>query len=185
MTQPILHIDFISLAAGTTLAARKNLLTQAGELRGLDGLNLAGAIEADTVGAFDLAIFFLLENFGALEPFGTDIRYTRFLQRQAAPLLKGFAGADVSLTDESFQPSAFAACQAMEALEETYDWEIAQQLQTWLAGMGKDVNGVIGLAVGERQRFRGLGLAFAPAPILTKPLAATQGILISGRVHLL
>ena len=164
MTEPdtVLHVDLIALAGGVTDAARTELLAAARALIEIDGVRCIGAIEADAGSAYDIAVCFVLDSFGVLEPFGTDPRYVRFLQGTVAPLLRGFAGADVRLESEwpltADDAPAHAACLALEAPEETYDWEVRDRLSEWTTVRGG--SSVIGLAVGERQRFRGLALAF-------------------------
>jgi hypothetical protein len=124
-----------------------------------------GAIEADPASEsdFDLVVYFLLPEFTALEPFGTDSRYAGFLQRAVAPRLKAFAGADVRLEADFAADGDHAACLALMAPEETYDFEVREALQTWCdAATGSSD---VGLAVGEKQIYRGAALAFGANPI--------------------
>ena len=80
------------------------------------------------------------------------------LQGAVAPRLKAFAGADVRL-DSGFAPEAgSAACLAIMAPEETYDWEVREALQAWCEATGASSTAV-GLAVGEKQMYRGAALA--------------------------
>src|SRR5688572_23360954 len=163
MTEAVLHVDFVSLAPGTEPAAREALIDAAAGLAEIDGVTAVGVIEADEDSAFDLGFCFLLRDFAALEPFGTDARYVRFLQGALAPLLKGLAGADVRL-DRALtggEEQAFASCIAVAAPEETYDWEVRERLDAWAGDAGTGT-ATIGLAIGDRQRFRGIGLALLP-----------------------
>jgi hypothetical protein len=76
-----------------------------------------------------------------------------------APRLRAFAGADVTL-DAPFEGLLpYAACLAIEAPPETYDWEVRESLLAWCEGTG--TRRLVGLAAGERQRYRGLALVFA------------------------
>ena len=97
-----------------------------------------GLIEAESGAEYDLALYFVLQGFGALEPFGTNERYVRFLQGHAAPVLRGLAGADVRLEDDFPTDAApNAACLCLAAPFQTYDWEVSAALQTWRDGLDR------------------------------------------------
>jgi hypothetical protein len=167
VSQQVLHLDFISLNPQVGPDDRRLLQDAAAELTQLEQVIGAGVVEADAGAEFDIVFYFLLPDFSALEPFGTDPRYSRFLQGSVAPRLRGFSGADVRLDNDFRADGAFAACLALTAPDETYDWEVRQALEDW----SRDCHApgsVIGLAVGERQRYRGAGLVFASQPIVTK-----------------
>jgi len=158
----ILHVDLIALKDEAAMDARETIIEAAAALGAIEGVTRVSAIEADAGSDYDLALLFLLDDSGALEPFGTDVRYVRFLQATVAPSLKSFAGADVRLDAALPVVDAFGACLALAAPPQTYDWEVRQHLETWLRGT---CAGVAGLAAGERQRFRGLALAFDAEPL--------------------
>lgn len=164
MSLQVLHLDFISLSSTAGPDDREHLLEAAAELAALPRVQSLGAIEADATSGsdFDLVFYFLLPEFSALEPFGTDTRYAGFLQRSVAPRLKAFAGADVRLEDDFTGAGPHAACLALMAPEETYDWEVRDALQGWCDSTGR-ASGVVGLAVGEKQIYRGGALAFGEA----------------------
>lgn len=131
---------------------------------------------------FDLAFFFVVDSFTFLEPFGTHPAYIAFLQGKVARILKGFAGADISL-DASFPHIApYAACLALAAPDQTYDWEVRATLAS---ASDSAPSRALGLAIGERQRYRGCVLTFTDAPtILIRPEAARyQTSLIAGAVR--
>ncbi len=111
---------------------------------------------------FDLAFFFVLEGFTALEPFGTHAAYIQFLQGKVARMLRGFAGADVSLRAPFPEIGAYATCLALAAPDETYDWEVWAALDDWAEGSPARA---VGLAIGERQRYRGCVVTFTSTPI--------------------
>jgi hypothetical protein len=169
VSQQLLHLDFVLLSPATGPDDRRQLLEAAAELAALDGVITLGAIEAEAGSDFDLAFYFVLAEFAALEPFGTDPRYSRFLQGEVAPRLRGFTGADVRLDDDFGAAGSLAAVIAVMAPEETYDWEVREALQAWVDATGA-AESAIGLAAGERQLYRGVALAFgealqtAPAP---------------------
>lgn len=167
MSLQVLHLDFISLSPTAGPDDRKQLLEAAAQLAALPQVQSLGAIEADAVAEsdFDLVFYFLLPEFGALEPFGTDSRYAGFLQRAVAPRLKAFAGADVRLENDLTTTGAHAACLALLAPEETYDWEVREALRGW-CDLAAGSSSVVGLAVGEKQMYRGAGLVFDAAPIV-------------------
>jgi hypothetical protein len=168
VSRQVLHVDFATLSDTTTAQARSDLIRAAGELTSLESVAGAGLIEANAARDYDLAFFFLLPDLPLLERFGTDERYSRFLQGNLAPLLRAFAGADVQLAGDFPAVGAYAACLALSAPAETYDWEIAAALAEWSKDAGGA--GVTGLAAGERQRYRGLAMVFDRAPIeATRP----------------
>jgi hypothetical protein len=169
VSRQVLHLDLVSLSPTTRLEDRRQLFEAAAGLSQLDGVVAVGVVEDDQSSDYDIAFYFVLADFAFLEPFGTDPRYSRFLQGELAPRLKAFAGADV-LLDEDFEgvegPSAVVAVMASE---ETYDWEVREALQSWARAMGAE-RSVIGLAVGERQVYRGVALAPMEAPeVLQEP----------------
>ena len=103
----------------TTIGAREAVLEAAKALSAVDGVTRIGAIEAAAGSDYDLALFFMLSDSGALEPFGTDPRYVRFLQGTVAPVLKSFAGADVRLDAPLPVVEAYGACLALAAPPQT------------------------------------------------------------------
>jgi hypothetical protein len=159
VSQQVLHLDFIGLAPETTQEQRSQLEDSAAKLIELDQLIGVGVIDASAESDFDVAFYFLLADFTDLEPFGTDPRYVRFLQGNVAPVLRAFAGADVKLDGDFEIVDGPVACVALTAPEETYDWEVREALEAWAASLNP-VASAIGVAVGERQRFRGVGIAF-------------------------
>lgn len=179
----VLHVDFIALSDVTTAEQKDELLSAAGALREIEGVVEAMAIEGDTGSDYDLALLFVLRDFAALEPFGTDARYVRFLQRDVAPRLKMFAGADVSLEGAFPEPGERVACLILAAPAETYDWEIRQRLGDWASEQGATT--VIGLAMGERQRFRGLAVAVGSEVWRTERPEVTgpEAMFVSGRAR--
>lgn len=166
MSLQVLHLDFISLSPTTGTDDRKQLMDAAAQLSALPQVQSLGAIEAaaESGSDFDLVFYFLLPEFSALEPFGTDSRYAGFLQRAVAPRLKAFAGADVRLEDDFALSGTHAVCLALMAPEETYDWEVREALQGWCDSAAGS-SSVVGLAVGEKQMYRGAALAFGATPI--------------------
>jgi hypothetical protein len=157
-SEPVLHIDFVSVSA-TAEHGREMIIEAAARLSEMESVIAVGAIEADANSDFDLAVYFLLPSFVDLEPFGTDPRYVRFLQGTVAPNLKAFGGASVRLEAALPQGGMYAACVAVEAPPETYDWEVSEKLMGWADSQTGDA--VYGLAIGERQRYRGIALAFS------------------------
>lgn len=159
MSQQVLHLDFIGLAPETTQDQRSQLDETAAGLIAMEQVISAGVIDASAGSDFDVAFYFLLADFTDLEPFGTDPRYVRFLQGNVASVLRAFAGADVKLDDDLEIIDGPVACLALAAPEETYDWEVREALQAWAASLSPSATAV-GVAVGERQRYRGVGIAF-------------------------
>jgi hypothetical protein len=169
VSRQVLHLDFVSLSPATGPQDRELLIDAAGALAAIEGVTAVGVIEGEAGSDFDLAFYFVLGDFAALEPFGTNARYSRFLQGEVAPRLKAFAGADVRLDDDFAEVTGSGATIAVMAPEETYDWEVREALQGWSEATGA-ATAVVGLAVGERQAYRGVALAFgeslrqAPSP---------------------
>jgi len=184
----VLHLDFISLSPIAGPDGRKQLLEAAAQLSVLPQVQSLGAIEADAEPGsdFDIVFYFLLPEFSALETFGTDSRYAGFLQRAVAPRLKAFAGADVRLEDDFALSGTEAACLALMAPEETYDWEVREALQGWCDSAAGS-SSVVGLAVGEKQMYRGAALAFGAARIAAERPEASRfrSTLIAGTVRTL
>lgn len=161
MSDQVLHLDLISFASDATPADREDLIVAAGGLATLPNVRQVGAI----VSPDEVALYFVLEGFAALEPFGTDPAYVRFLQGSVAPVLRGLAGADVKLQDDFPRDGApFGACVAVAAPFQTYDWEVSASLSAWRDGLNA-TSSAIGLAVGEHGRYRGLAIAFAAEPL--------------------
>lgn len=161
--QQIIHFDFIALAPGTSDEAVEELIAETAALSSLESVDAVGVIRSsgDEASDFDLAFFFVLDGFTSLEPFGTNEGYIRFLQGRVARMLRAFAGADVVLREPFPTVGPYAACLALAAPDETYDWEVWAALEGWEAGLPA----VIGLAVGERQRYRGCVLRFSDSPV--------------------
>jgi hypothetical protein len=169
VSQQVLHLDFIGLRPETTQEQRTQLEEAAAGLLALDQVLGAGVISGESGSDFDIAFLFLLPDFTDLEPFGTDPRYVRFLQGNVAPVLRAFAGADVKLEEDLDIVDGPAACLALMAPEETYDWEVRDALETWAGALSPDAC-AIGIAVGERQQYRGVSIAFGGgAPTAAKP----------------
>ncbi|MPZ48729.1 MAG: hypothetical protein GEU75_05345 [Dehalococcoidia bacterium] len=183
-TKPVLHADFFSLNPSTTPQAREGLIEEARGLAELDEVVSAALIEGDAAADFDLALLFILPEFRALEPFGTDQRYTRFLQARVAPILQGLAGADVQIEDDFSGMAGYAACLAVAAPPETYDWEVKALLTDWVEALNLTPSiHMAGLAIGERQRFRGLAISSGDEPFSPpRPSKGAFGVsLITGR----
>lgn len=176
MSDQVLHLDFIKLTPETTREQRDHLEAVASELVHIEGVLGLGVIEGEDGSDFDAAFWFLLRDFLALEPFGTHTRYTRFLQGTVAPLISGFAGADVKLGADFMGSDGPAACLALMGPDEAYDFEVEQALEAW-AG---DTPSAIGLAVGEKQLYRGAAIAFGNSGLERPELPAFRATLIRG-----
>jgi hypothetical protein len=159
-----MHIDFVAVSENATSEGLDALFAEAARLATLDEVVSAGVIEAGPGSDFELAFLFVLRDFAALEPFGTSPMYSRFLQGYIAPVLRLLAGADVRLEGDMPAIAGQGACLALAADDETYDWEVSDTLNDWSRGL-EAVGSVVGIAMGERQRFRGVGLAFGDAPL--------------------
>jgi hypothetical protein len=156
---PVLHLDLVGLTDSAGEAEVENMIGAAAGLLAVQDVIDAGVIRDSSRGGFDLAFLFVLRDFGALEPFGTDERYARFLQGHVVPALRQFAGADVRLAGWPPLRRKCGVCVALVADDETYDWEVAEALEAVAAAVGGSV--AVGLAAGERQRYRGVLLSFA------------------------
>jgi hypothetical protein len=182
MTDQVLHIDLVALSDKATREARATLAGEAAGLTSLAEVVTAGVIEAEAGADFDIALFFVLHDFTALEPFGTNPEYVRFLQGSIAPVLRAFAGADVRLENDMPPMRGYAACLSLTAPDETYDWEVKSGLSQWALAV-QGASAVVGLAVGERQRYRGLALAFGDEPFSACPAVDQRfgSTLVTGR----
>lgn len=179
----VLHADFISLGPGQASSVREGVIEAAAALSAVPGASQVFALvpEGETGGT--LGLFFLLVDLSALEAFGTDQRYTAFLQKVVAPVLGSLAGADVRTEGTLDDRADEAACLALSAPPNAYDWEVKAALETWRDSI--DAPGLTGLAIGERQRFRGLGLVAAEgASSLAPPSLAKFGTTwLAGRLR--
>lgn len=185
MSDQVLHLDFIKLSPEAGPEQHSQIEAAAVALAAIEGVIGVGVIEAGEASDFDVAVWFLLSEFTALEPFGTDPRYSQFLQGTVARALQSFAGADVKLADEFGGCDGQAACLALMGPEEAYDFEVSEALQAWSESCGASM-AVIGLAVGERQLYRGAAIAFAPGAAVGKPEAGPfQATLIQGTARML
>ncbi len=164
---PVLHIDFIALKPETEASAIDTLLGEAAGLRSIDNVLAGGAIHGSQDSGYEIGVYFVLASFTDLEPFGTNPAYARFLQASVAPVLRSFTGASVALQAPFPPHDRFAACLALAAPEETYDWEVRDALAGWAA---ESMAAVVGLAIGERQRYRGCVIRFASTPIVPQPI---------------
>jgi hypothetical protein len=168
---PILHVDLVLLREDVTAEARATLLNDAAGLAAIEGLLAAGLIEAADGSDFDLAFFFALRSLAELEAFGTDARYIRFLQGGVAGAMRSFGGADAQLAAAFDSTGAFAACVGLAATPQTYDWQVREVLERWAAGKPR---AACGLAIGERQRYRGIGIMFSNNPV-QRPASGFEG----------
>jgi hypothetical protein len=159
VSRQVLHLDFIALKPDTTPEQRRQLVEAAESLSDLEQVLAIGLLEAASGADFDIVFFFLLPDFEALEPFGTDPEYSRFLQGSVAPVLRAFAGADVRLEADFAMLDGPAGCIALSGPDETYDWEVREALEAW-AQRQSGAATVVGIAAGERQHFRGASLSF-------------------------
>ena len=168
MSQQVLHLDFIALAQQAGPSDREAIVSAAQGLANLPQVDAVGAIESDEASGsdFDLVVYYLLADFTALEPFGTDPQYTAFLQGTVAPRLRAFTGADVRLDEDWPGSEDYGACLALIAPEETYDWEVREALQEWRDAKPAEVTS-LGLAVGEKQLYRGAALVFGDRGVVS------------------
>jgi hypothetical protein len=171
-TNPVLHIDLLALKPDAEAGAIEALLAAAAGLLSISNVLTGGAIRGGDGSDFDLGVYFVLAGFTDLEPFGTDAGYARFLQTKVAPVLRSFTGASVSLQGPFPGHAGFAACLALAAPEETYDWEVREALSGWLPA--ETAASAVGLAIGERQRYRGCVIGFANALIVPQRIADSR-----------
>lgn len=179
-----MHADLVLLREDASQEDREALFREAATLRSLRGIVATGVIEADPGSDFDLAFFFVVSSLTDLEAFGTDARYVRFLQGAIARAMRSFGGADVKLSAAFDAPGEHAACVALAATPQTYDWQVSDALQAWGSRGGR---ALIGLATGERQRYRGIGIMFSNLP-MQRPSSGFEGFgleFIAGRCRLL
>jgi hypothetical protein len=184
--RPVLHADFISLAPETPAEAKGELIEAARALATLDDVLSIALIHGAAGSDFELVLLFLLRDFRSLEPFGTHPIYSRFLQGSVAPLLRELAGADIQLEGEFPPLERYAACLGVAGPPQTYDWEVRDLLSRWTDGVAGSTSAV-GLALGERQRFRGLAvLTGIGLPAVRPSLEGRFGLtLVSGEAQLL
>jgi hypothetical protein len=183
VTEAVLHLDFIELAPQTSAADRETIFETAAALGAVDFVQAVGVIESQDSAA-DLLFYFLLPDFAALEPFGTDPSYARFLQGSVAPHLHSFAGADLRLEAAFPAAAEVASCLALAAGGQTYDWEVRSALEQWAEGWPAEAR-TLGLAAGDRGRYRGAAIAMGePAGMPSLPdVSALQVRQVRGRLR--
>ena len=184
MSDQVLHLDFINLTPETGSEERNQLEDAAAKLRAVDGVRGIGLLEGDGASDFDLALWFTLRDFAALEPFGTHPDYTRFLQGTVAPMLRGFAGVDVKLEEDLEAGHGAAACLVLLGPDEAYDFEVREALQTWVEAVDA-ATAAYGVAVGERQIYRGAAVAFGPRRAGRPEVSPFRATLIRGQARVL
>jgi hypothetical protein len=165
---PVLHVDFVLLRDGVSQADKDALMAEAASLGDLPGLLSVATITAEADSDFDLACLFVIDSRSNLEAFGTDQRYVRFLQGGVARAMRSFGGADVKLQADFDARGSIGACLALAGGPQTYDWQVQEALSALAPA------GIFGLAIGERQRYRGIGVMFSSEPI-TRPLSGFDG----------
>jgi hypothetical protein len=70
------------------------------------------------------------------------------------------------------------------APDESYDWEVSDALSQWAATQAESF--VVGVAVGERQRYRGVALVFtATMPPKAPAMPGREVGIVSGRLRML
>ena len=185
MSQQVLHLDFIKLTPEAGPEQRTQLEAVAAQLAAIEGVITIGVIEAEAASDFDVAFWFLLRDFVSLEPFGTDPHYSQFLQGTVARMLSAFAGANVKLEDDFEGSEGTAACLALMGPDEAYDFEVREALEAWSSEAGASA-ATIGLAVGERQQFRGIAIAFGTSAETPKPdIEPFRATLVRGHARVL
>jgi hypothetical protein len=165
---PLLHVDLVLLRDDIDEGAREGLRSGAGALATLPGVLSIFEIEAGAGSDFDRAYVFTVGSLSDLEAFGTDPRYIRFLQGGLARAMRSFGGCDVQLQGPLPPAGDIASCLALAASPQTYDWQVREALTAWAP------SGAVGLAIGERQRYRGLGLMFSDQPV-QRPATGFEG----------
>jgi hypothetical protein len=183
-TSPVLHLDFIKLKPEAGVDGRARLEAAAASLHAIDGVEEVGLIEGDAASDFDVALWFRLRDYAALEPFGTNPEYARFLQGTVAPLLRGFAGVDVTLDTAFAGTAGTAACLALMGPDEAYDFEVREALAAWTEAVDA-TSTATGIAAGERQVYRGAALAFGPRRAGRPALEPFRATLVRGRARVL
>jgi hypothetical protein len=163
LTQRGLHADFISLRPEAEPAAIEALLTAATALAELPMVERVYVLDPDAGAAYDLIVLFFLDSATAIEGFGTDPRYARFLQGAVAPVLQHLDGADLGIEGDAGDDLPYAACYCLAAPLQTFDWEARDRMNAWRDGLDAAWS-VTGIATGDRDRFRGVALAVGESP---------------------
>jgi hypothetical protein len=177
-------MDFINLTPEAGPEDRRRLEAAATGLFAIDGVEEIGVIEGESGSDFDIALWVRLRDFASLEPFGTDPEYTRFLQGTVAPMLRGFAGVDVTLESGFEAKPGPVACLALMGPDEAYDFEVREALAAWAEAIGA-TSAAMGVAAGERQLYRGAAIAFEARPAGRPEVAPFTTTLVSGRARVL
>jgi hypothetical protein len=162
---PLLHVDLVLLREDVSQGALADLSGEAAALRDLPGVLTIAEIAAEPallearISDFDRAFIYMLDSQSGLEEFGTHPRYVRFLQAGLAGAMRSFGGCDARLVATLPPPAAYAGCLALAATPQTFDWQVREAIAGWAP------DGACGLALGDRQRYRGIGLMLSHQPV--------------------
>ncbi|MDI6856756.1 MAG: hypothetical protein QME71_00325 [Dehalococcoidia bacterium] len=159
----VLHLLLVRLKArdrhenGEALVSRFLRLQHACEV-----LRLGCVVGSRAGSTHDLALFAYLADAAALERFGTDARYMRFLQQSFLPAVGDFVTMDIVIDDGPLpenRPSALCFC--LNVAPATYDWQVRSLLERFIAAPGASAAS-LGMALNDRQPYRAGGVVYAP-----------------------
>jgi hypothetical protein len=183
------------LKSGTTDEQRDQLVTSFSGLLPVTEAAALGCVTAGDGGStHDLALFAYLTDAAALERFGTDARYMRYLQHSFLPLIEDFVSADVEVETGPATGYEFAVCFCLDIPPATYDWQVRALLSRLTSASKAAVSAAVGIALNERQSYRAAGVISASLDTMetvTRTLtdvaesdAVTGKISVAGRLTL-
>lgn len=157
-------------------------------------LRLGCVTDGNAGSTHDLALFAYLADAAALERFGTDARYMRFLQQSFLPAVGDFVTMDIAIDDGPLpegQPSAICFC--LDVAPATYDWQVRLLLERLIATPGASAAS-LGMALNDRQPYRAGGVVYASPdgleaiakalPEMAAEETVTDAVSVAGRLTL-
>lgn len=159
----VLHLLLVRLRTPTLDKSGEALVREFLRLhRPADVLRLGCITASDAGSTHNLALFAHLADAAALDRFGTDAPYMRFLQQSFLPAVSAFVTMDIAVDDGPLpegQPSAVCFC--LDVAPATYDWQVRSLLERLIATPGASA-ATLGMALNDRQPYRTGGVVYAP-----------------------
>jgi hypothetical protein len=190
----VLHLLLAHLKPGTTDERREQLMAAFSDLLAIpEALRLGCVVARDQDSTHDLALFACLTDAAALERFGTDARYMRYLRGSFLPLVERFVTVDLRLDDRPLPGGHESAlCFCLDVPPATYDWQVRAVLSRLTEESRAEDPACLGIALNDRQPYRAGGVICASQEgldALTKALvevaeseAVTDRVSVAGRL---
>ena len=159
----VLHLLLVRLKPRTPDGDGEALVKEFLRLHRAGDMARLGCIAAGSAGStHDLALFAYLADAAALELFGTDAGYMRFLQQSFLPAVSAFVTMDIAIDDRPLpEGQSSAICFGLDVAPATYDWQVRSLLARLIDVPGASAAS-LGMALNDRQPYRAGGVVYAP-----------------------